>query len=357
MKDLIDKVISNYYLETNKTPNLTYIANSLKTNIVGITPGLDELVKDGYLTYYADKNSNGISSYHLPERTKKMIRERAGEKQEEKKLNVKEKITPFNIIIGLICAVMLFIVFNSMQVSIHFSTQQTKTFLDDNTAFCLSLGIVLYISFAPEGAFLLKQISTERKRNGKKKMPFIGKALLSTAAIALFMSMCFTVIGQFNANSEKLKVKSESEKSQNNNFETLKLLKSEESEIQKSQKRIEVDILFYQKERDKYKDDASKRAVAVGQLNKLNADYKKNSDSLTTNREKQQTLISSGVEKTNERFSFYTWLASVTGLTAGAIEFIMYILPALFADIISPLGVSLVVFLLSKFFGKGENAK
>lgn len=57
-------------------------------------------------------------------------------------------------------------------------------------------------------------------------------------------------------------------------------------------------------------------------------------------REKIAALIDTGeLAPAVERQDFYTWFATVSGVSPGMVEFVLYLVPALFCDIMAPLGL------------------
>lgn len=350
MKEEIKQYIIEYRKKMGSLPSPSIIAAKLSITKEEVKTAFQGLLDDGFLKVYTKNNHNGapISSYHVPkEILNQIMRERSPQPVKKQTTNKGELLN--KAVILFVCFIMLLVAIGAICVSIYFSYQWTSTFLPSVIAVLLSGGVVLYISFAPEGALLLYETSMPDK-NGKKHLPGIGKALLVTAVLALFFSMSMTIIGQFNTNSEKLKEKSEVSKSQNLNFETLTILKNEELDIQKSKKITEKEIIEYQAQKEKYEIGSKERGTAVIRLDKLKADLKTYDDSLSKNRTEQKQLLNSGAEQQDERFTFYTWFSHTFGAPSGTVEFILYLIPALFCDIIAPLGVSLVVFLITRFF-------
>lgn len=361
MKEQVKQYIIEYRQKMGGLPSPSMIAAKLSITKDEVKAAFQGLLNDGFLKIYTKPvNGNGapISSYHVPrEILSQIMRQRPTQPIKEKRQFAPTGELITKIVILFVCFIMLLIAVAAMCVSIYFTFQWTSTFLPAFIAALLSGGLTLYISFAPEGALLLYQTSTpDAKDKNKKHLPAIGYTLIITAALALFFSMSMTIIGQFNANSEKLNSKYEISKNQNNNFEKLEILKKEELDLQKSKKITETEILEYQKQKEKYNIGESERSTAVSRLDGLKSDLKKYDEQLFKNRAEQKLLLSSGAEKQNERFSFYTWFQHSFGTPSGTVEFILYLIPALFCDLIAPLGVSLVVFLTMRFFRREKNA-
>jgi len=340
MKQKVKDFIFEYRRKNKSLPSVKVIAVGCDMTTEDVRRTLDELSSDGVLRKYPSKKGV-VSSYHIPA---------VVHMQEEKKI-VPEKSLPVRLnkypAVWLIVQIIMFVIAGAaVVVSSYFSLLWTATFLPLPIAIILSVGMPAYIAIAPEGAVIIKESS------GAKSMPLIGWVLLGTAILALFFSMSMSVIGQFNARSELIETKKSELKIDTGKTLKLKVVKEEEKDISERIKSAKEDLKLFQSfQKDFKKEDLKSKDFqkTENEIKKIKNEIQTLSNDIKKNREEQKTLFETGTEQEQtHRYNFYDWFASVTGAASGIIEFILYVIPALFCDLIAPLGVYVAVGLYKK---------
>lgn len=163
--------------------------------------------------------------------------------------------------------------------------------------------------------------------------------------------MCFELsmitIGLFNSRTELIYSKSETV-SKNNNEKSLDVLKSEENQILGNS-----DYKFLKNKIENYRNDfeyGSKDYKNVEtEISRMRAEFKIYETKLEKNRADQKRIFDDSKtvlrDKQEEvRKDFYAWLENNFHFAkAGVIEFITYLMPALFCVCLAPLGVFVAV--------------
>lgn len=353
MKDRVLEYLFAYKRKNGKYPSPKQIAIALDISIDDVKQAFHDLRRDGVIRVYPGEDGK-VSSYYIPSDIAARAEIHQPEPKKEVTPEVKQTSKMMTVIVIGVIAIMTLIAVGAMAVSTYFSLQWTSTFLPGWVAVILSGGIVIYIAFAPEGALLLYETSAPDAK-GKKHIPGIGKLLLITALLALFFSMSMTIIGQFNRNTELIEKKSKESKTQNESFETLEVLKKSEKDFEKSKKYAETDLETAQREKLSFETNSKERKNIEWKITTLKQDIKKYETKLEENRNAQTALIGSGAKKDTKRYNFYEWFSETFGPPSGIVEFILYLIPAFFCDVISPLGISLSIYLSIRFFKRKEN--
>jgi ABC-type multidrug transport system fused ATPase/permease subunit len=345
MKEKIKEYIFDYKRKKGVYPSPRVISIGLEMNMEDVKQAFHDLRREGIIRVYPGEDGK-VSSYYVPSGTLAQY-----ETPIAPRTTYRKKSNTIKGVVVSVIVIMLIVAFGAMSVSTYFSLQWTSTFLPLWVAIILSSGIPVYISFAPEGALLLYETSTPNAK-GKKRIPIIGKLLLFTAVLALFFSMSMTIIGQFNARSNLIEKREEKSKTQNDNFEKLELLKIEKLDIEKNKRYVEADIEEAQKQKRNFEIGSRERNNLEWKISSYKKSILEYERKLERNREAQFGLIDTGAKKADHRFNFYDWFSESFGPPAGIVEFVLYVIPALFCDIISPLGISLSIYLFMRFFKK-----
>jgi hypothetical protein len=195
----------------------------------------------------------------------------------------------------------------------------------------ISISMVSYMVLSPQAAMRVV---------GAIKLP-----LWLTFGIALIFSMGSTVAGQYNKLTENVDLFHVSERA------TLDLLKTEEQQLVDGlvtyrdqqdfhQRTLESLTSTAEDRMDNYQYAATERNK-VAELTQLIGERE---ERLAAVREEILFEIKKGnIGVTEERADFYSWLASLLGLTRAQVEFLIAALPAIFIDIIAALSLNLAI--------------
>lgn len=266
-----------------------------------------------------------------PEIIKKAI-EKFGLKETPKKIlsDISKKLPPVKIkieITGLFIRVIFFIVSVAcIYMSIYYSRLWLLDFLDPFKATILSMVMVFYLVFAPEGAQVFY-------KNNKK---ILGGFIIFTGIIVMVFSMVSTVAGQYNTRTKDIIVSGESTKNIR-----LEMLMEKKEQVKKSLDLLEKDFTLTQKQMDSIQPEDKKYDQLFWKNYRIKNDIKKQQEEYQKTIKEIEGFLSTepDVIEKQERKDFYFFIWSITGLNKSALEFWLSLFPALFIDIIAPLGM------------------
>lgn len=320
--DDLKKFLLDYYNKYKTFPKIDWLASKTNVSKERLIKILDKLVTQGYLGknrdgYYVKRNEPVTSEHKKDNRIFDTIR--------KLKINLSA--------ITFIRWGMLFIAFAAMLVSLHFTYEWLKNYLDVFYSSIFSFSIVAYGSLAPQAAFRFYRL----------KKYLLATGLLFTALIVIVISMLSTVAGQYKTNDIK-KVANVETKSTNN----VKIREEEKAlrltNIQQNNKQIEInqnriDVL------SKNEDKSTKEQNEYSTLLNNNSYLKKQRDAYQVELDKitneLKELYIQDTTIVNENKDFYKFVESVfPQLTADFVEMWGYLFFAVIADIIAPLGLA-----------------
>jgi hypothetical protein len=234
----------------------------------------------------------------------------------------------------------------AITISADFSLSWTASYLPIAIAWIVSLSIPMYTSFAIEAGIFIRY-TTGTIKETRLSWPAATILLFCTAFIAMGFEMSMITIGQFNKRSTLI-FEASKEIPKNNNSKTLDVLKVEEIQILDNDdyKYLQKQIQRYQ---NKFEFGSKEYKNLENDFLKKRNDFKVYENKLEENRKKQKDILNNKDtilvdEKKEERKDFYTWFANnFSWAKAGIIEFIVYLMPALFFVLVAPLGVFVAV--------------
>lgn len=332
----------------NRLCSVAYITNQLKITDSEARQSLVRLQNVGDLY----KNADG--QYQLKNKEARKTFFQVGKeklknlKVPEKKLKVykpETKKTTINKIVDYLIITIMFAVSSAAIVlSIYYSRFWLLNFLNVFLASILATTMILYATFAPQASMHF----WNQKR-------FVAFFLISfTGLIVLLFSIVSTVAGQYNVRMSKVIIEDTQNIQSSKSLAELDLLKADEATIITGIERVtkEVDInralLAQFTKEDMYKEEfkngrkvSNQYQMQLWKLGNLQAKITEYEDELKAKRQeikdylqKSDTLI-----EEKKEVNFYTWLAGFFNWPAKYIEFFLYMFPAVFIDIISPLGM------------------
>lgn len=166
-------------------------------------------------------------------------------------------------------------------------------------------------------------------------------------------SMGSTVIGQYNARKDNFVAGTERRHAITTAISKEQIYKEQEATLLEKIRAAQVDLERYNKLIAAY-DTIEKRDADRSSYNALaNAIYSANmkintwTKELDVVRQNRLSLLEGDAEVVAEEEAptFYEWIATLFSISSAMIEFIISVLPALFIDIMAPLGVAIGLFL------------
>jgi len=325
--ELVKGKILWHYQQKKTLPSQGWLSKECGLELGELNICLRELVKDGFLSQYnthlyvTPMPQTKDTSLHVAARASNLV----------KRLSAFIKTLSMGTVVRW---VMFVIACVAIYISASFSYVWVSQFLEPTKAFLLSVSIVVYVSIAPEGAMLLLA----------DKRYIISSLLIITALAALVFSMTMTTVGQYNIRSELLTSAAATSAQQTRDTGKMQLYRDQERDILASVDGLRKDLAVQQQLMSGYdtKADAEKwqyqnQLWKLSDLQRRIRDYEAE---LRAVREKIAGLIDTGeLAPAVERQDFYTWFAQVSGVSPGMVEFVLYLVPALFCDIMAPLGL------------------
>jgi hypothetical protein len=348
LKSKVKAFIFSYIKKNKSYPSVKVIAVGTDLTTADVRQALHDLADDGILRKYPQEENGKVSSYHIPAEV--LAQEMKPKPEEEKDLTPQVKgfsekglkiigfiIRGFGAVIGGA----------AITISADFSLSWTASYLPIVIAWIVSLSIPMYTSFAIEAGIFIRY-TTGIIKGKNLSWPAATILLFLTAFVAMGFEMSMITIGQFNKRSALIFTESEITKPKNNNSETFDILKSEENQILNNS-----DFKYLKNQIENYKNSFEFGSKEYKNLEndflKKRNDFKIYEGKLEENRKKQKDILNDSKtvlkdEKKEERKDFYTWFANnFSWARAGIIEFIVYLMPALFFVLVAPLGVFVAV--------------
>lgn len=272
-------------------------------------------------------------------------------RREKKELKAK-KIKPLQLFfkyfnaVFIIRVVMFCISLVAIYISIHYSYLWIAEFLEPFKALLLAVAMVTYVTFALEAVFILFKAHTVTGG-------IMGFIILITALAALVFSMSMTVIGQYNKKTELLSIVSENKQAGIKEVAKLDILKdsvnsaAEAVKTKREEIKINQEILAGFEKEDT---ETTEYKVQLWKLSVLNREVREYEAAVAKARADLKTFLETEETTTQiiERSDFYIWFADLIGAESGVVEFVLYLIPALFVDIIAPLGMFVALGLYRK---------
>jgi hypothetical protein len=309
------KLLLHEYYAKNKTfPPLIYLSKAMHINLKKVEGLCNEYVKRGILKkvgneFYFNLISAPSQSFPIQENTPKQ-----------------------EISFDIVRYVMGVIAIIAMVFSSYYTALWLNNFIHIVPAWVCACTIVFYASFSIQAA-----------THNKSRVKYL---LRGTAIIAILFSMISTIGGQYRNDSEKKQDNTDQAK-----ISGLDLLKAEEKSLVESMESIKQELddnarLLSQFKKNELESKEYKNIFWKGYT--LRNMREKTGDSLRLKREEiREYTLKENISITKiEGNTFYSWIATFLPFNPSTIEFYLYLFPALFFDVISPLG--LYVFLKKK---------
>lgn len=324
--DALKTKLTDYVGRTGAMPARGLLCHELGLTLDEVNAGLRDLVRGGFLREFAGKyrlaKQHAEKAPHvwqgLPRLKAAWLRLRG--------------VMRVSI---LVRAVLFSISLIAMYISIGYSYVWVVQFLEPVKAALLSASVVVYVTFAPEGAALM----LKAKSVGGA---VLASALVVTALAALIFSMAMTVIGQYNTQTDLLATAARTDSAGTKGLAVLDVYRAEEKTALAAVDGIQKEIDIQQRALDAILPGSPEHNAAGWKLAELqNRLYyariplSQIRDKILTHLAQNDTITTDEVKREN----FYEFAARETGIGPGVIEFILYLIPALFMDIIAPLGM------------------
>lgn len=296
--------IADYHRRHRAIPTKGLICHETRLTLDEVNTALQALVSEGYLTRYQDKVLLKPTSV-TPVASARAVK------------------TPINLT-AVVRWVMAAVSAVAVVISAGYSYVWVSQFLDPIRAMLLSAAVVVYVTFAPEGAGLTWRVGTAGSR-------VMSVLLLLTGVAALVFSMSMTVIGQYNIMSDRLQAAAEATVGVTKGTDKLALLRAEVVTQERAVAGLEADLAAAQESPDD-----------VARLNRLQNMLYHARSRLTAARQAVLSYLNTAdaaVEAQVRREDVYTYLGKLLVMSPASVEFILYLIPAVFMDIIAPLGM------------------
>lgn len=243
-------------------------------------------------------------------------------------------------------------------ISVYYTTIWLVEFLPWGFALLLSSIMVGFSIAAFEASILF--LSGQVTENRVSKISVVAGMFLLWIVVSFF-SIMSTVAGQYNKHIFNLR--GTTEQSRNTDRMKWNILQEKKAEIKER-------LVDYKKQMSVFNNimagmnDVSSRTKNNGvwyesqyklkQVNKKIVQLNKSMDVVRTEEKKfldqsKETglLLDPGAKKKTK--NFYSWLAGVTGIVQDKVQFGMSLFPAIFVDLIAPIGIAMSLFLRNKY--------
>jgi len=325
--------LTDYHARTGEIPGRALLCHELKLTLAEVNACLRELVFDGTLKEFAGRLRLAKPGPVVKEKSSaqgfldNLRKVSAG----MSKLKPRGKLDTGVLVRWILFAVAVI----AMIISTGYSYAWLVQFLDPVRAVLLAAAVVVYVTFAPEGAALLL-----RRRSVSTVV--LASLLVMTALAALVFSMAMTVIGQYNGMTELLATRGAETSTAARDVATLDVLRAEERTAQAAADGLQREVGLQHDAMARLEAGTPAHGSATRQLGALQDRLYYAGKRLTAAREKVLSYLARPDAVTTDevrREDFYTFAARETGMGRGVVEFILYLIPALFMDIIAPLGM------------------
>lgn len=342
MIEKIKKFIIEYRKKNGKSASPKIIMREFRLTKDEMYTYLQQLQEARVIKKYPPDEKR-VSSYHVPSDVLQNEIKEDRIKEETKRLSPKALF-----VIGIVIRVFMGLVANAViLISASFSLKWTGSFLDPFIAWIFSVALPLYSSFAIEAGIYIRYKVGIIKANGKLSIPLASIILFASAGITMCIELSAITIGLFNSKTELIYAKSETVP-KNNNEESLTILKNQESQILNNS-----DYKYLKNKIENYKNSFEYGSKEYKNLEtdilKARTEFKVYETKIEKNRTDQQKILDDSKtvltdSKEEVRKDFYAWLENNFHFAkAGVVEFITYLMPALFCVLLAPLGVFVAV--------------
>lgn len=334
MIENLKSIIIDYYKRYKTFPTSTWLSEKLEINKGKLKEMLDKLCENKLLNKHQNK-------YYIPDieffvtKTKKQIKIK--------------NILKNGISENIVRLIMFVVSCAAIYISIYYSNFWLSNFLSPFNSLVLASTMIIYATFAPQGAILLFS----------KGMYKAGFAIIFTGVIVILFSIISTVAGQYNVRLSDYQAEELKNNQVEINLTTLELLQSEEQSLIESIKRIYDEIKIHQEMMSQFsKEDTESIEYKIEMWKILEGEksIQEKEKALTETRTEIKEFLKSDIIqlKVKENSDFYTWIGSIFNIDKKLIEFWLYMFPAIFVDIIAPFGMAIA---LSLSRGKRKKEK
>jgi hypothetical protein len=373
-KHEIKKSINTIIREKGRFPSPQEMCNALNFSESQTRNYMQALYEDGYLEkigdWYKFPELKPVEDLIIEEDTvivEEPVKRGRGrpvgttkEKIEEKKMEeapaIKKDFIPvYGIQIWIIQIVMAIIGVGASIISIYYTSIWLIEFLPIVFAVLLSSIMTAFAVSAFETAiiFLSGEITDNKWIKGSA---VTGFAVLWV--VVTFFSIISTVAGQVNEDFKKKEIVES--KVDYNKKQQWSILQDEKKDLQvrlqehREQSKIYTEVLSGMNTLEKREDN---KGIWWDTNNKLRLNQNnmtKILQQLDSVREKERTMLAESktkeliTEGNIEKTDFYQWLSKVLNIRADRIQFLLVLLPAVFCDLIAPVGIAVTLFLRSK---------
>jgi hypothetical protein len=269
--------------------------------------------------------------------------------EEQKKINRNRFIRSLPVMAVRI--LMGFIGIGASAMSCFYTMIWLKEFLPDFLAFFLSFLMVIFAVLSFQTVLLIH-------KNYNRARLFLIPIFSFLWLVVTIFSMGSTIAGQYNARyqetvqtiaandslaSNKIQLQLAVEEISSIELEIAARQRDRDSMLSTLEKITEMSIEDQQENAKLYNDTWARMNAINGRLNQLNNDLQ-TARSQYRNLVQQNASVLTITETQNVR-NFYTWISGVLHVNQDQIQFWSSIFPAIFIDIIAPLGIAVALFL------------
>jgi len=305
-------------------------------------PSFEVIERNLNLTY--DNIIDQLKSFKkLGDTEKKLAEYYLNTKEEKEPIKTKSKINLDKIKIMLLKFGMGIIGIIASILSVYFTFLWFHTIMNFILSFLLSICMVGFSIISFESILLFKQ-------NKQFLLIFIFSLLW---IIVVTFSMSSTLAGQLQLEFKQIKKESESNLIDNNNILLYQDYEKQISDynIDIKGKRIEVDKLrsFLDTLNYDVTSDRKRYNTINWRINEKDKDIKNLKNKIELIQKKKEKLLKNDVKiSVKKQVTFFEWLQLLFGVKSNVFKFILYLFPALFIDIISPLSLAVMLFYKQK---------
>jgi|GEM_PF-3778500 len=308
-----------------------------------------------------EEEEDEVAINFFKEREFKNLIDKLKRKPKKKTLSKKAKtedISVYGMPVYIIQVLMGIIGLGAAVISVYYTTIWLIEFLPWGFALLLSSIMVGFSICAFETSILF--LSGQMTKNRISKVSVVASMILLWIVVSFF-SIMSTVAGQYNKHIFNLR--DSTEQSRSTGRMKWDILQEKKAEIKRRladyrqqmsvftniiggmndvESRIKNNGIWYESQ---YK---------LKQVNKKIVELNKSMDVVRTEEKEflnqsKKTGLLLGSESNKKTKNFYSWLAGVIGIASDKIQFGMSLFPAIFVDLISPVGIAMALFLRNKY--------
>lgn len=243
-------------------------------------------------------------------------------------------------------------------ISIYYTTIWLFEFLPWGFALLLSSIMVGFSISAFETIILFMSGQVTKSKVSKVS---ISISFIVLWIIVTFFSIMSTVAGQYNKHVANLKTKVKIEGTENISYSLIKEQKKEllqrlseyRNQISTLNKLISSmsDIKSRNENNKLWKESQYRLYYANKNIQRVNKELNKlrKKESEIIKISKKKGTILTGINTKKEIPNFYGWLSGIFSVDEDKVQFSMSLFPAIFVDIISPIGIALALFLRNRY--------